>query len=106
MDACTFGDFDAAKRLAEILDEEADPKLRKKVGSMLHAYNARVAELVGSNLPLKTKRWALGHAFTEFEKRAEKLQLVKVKTFTLNVAKSHRRVALMNITRLRYNDYR
>jgi diphthamide synthase subunit DPH2 len=105
MDACTFGDFDAAKRLAEILEEEEDPKLRKKVGSMLHAYNARVAELVCSNLPLRTKRWALGHAFTELEKRASKLQPLKVRTFTLNVAKSHRRVALVNITRYRFNDY-
>lgn len=105
MDACTFGDFDAAKRLTEILDEEADPKLRKKVGSMIHAYTARVAEIVSSNLPLRTKRWALGHAFTEFDKRASKLQPLKVKTFTLNVAKSHRRVALVNITRYHFNDY-
>lgn len=103
MDPYTFGNSAAAMRLSEILVEVANKKLSNRVGSLLHDYTARVAHIVESNMPLATKRWALNCAFNELSGKVADFTPVIVKNFTLNVAKTYRREALVNITRYQEN---
>jgi hypothetical protein len=94
MDKHHYGSSKAAVYLADLLQDK--PLLRRKIDRLMQSYNERVADILYSNIPGRTKIWCIAesmHAATDAFAKFES----PINTVTQNIVKGTYKEALRTI---------
>lgn len=96
MDKNTFGKSPAALVLVDILEDEGNSKIIRKISSKLNFMTTRLNEIVHCNLSGKSKRWAIQLAWNDFQEVMENILHDKIRNYALNVGKMYFQEAMIS----------